>query len=289
MKGSVENSDFCTSDALHMHQRTDAPHHLPQQEKDMTTLKRFILDDKLNVLDTLNPTEPMGFLLHGEPQDEIHLREIILWQRLIKPVDDLIINLQPEETDSWGNKPYNEEAHAIRGAIHRAIYIAIWASQLNTLDPAMSVQNRFDGEFKREKIGLQEFTSLSLFRDDVERILRDLYGNIDSEALERTLHSVLRIAEEFTRFVRRDLWQEHQDAMDWDYIWGIGVPDGYPIYRSDQELGHSAYCNLQQRARTVRENPSAYSRYTVASANEIYDEKYVEPEPDIEAMEPIPF
>ena len=184
MKGSVENSDFCTSDALHMHQRTDAPHHLPQKDKDMTTIKRFVLDHERNVIDTLNPTGPTGLLFDDEPEDEIYLREKILRECLFEPVDDLIINVQPEKTDSWG-EPYNEEAHAIR----RAILNAIRASQLNTLEPALSINNRFDGTLKRKKVGLQDVTSLSLFRDDVERILRDLYGDIDSEALERALRA----------------------------------------------------------------------------------------------------
>ena len=241
----------------------------------MTTIQRFVLDAERVVIDTLNPTSPKGFVLDGEPEDEIHLRETILFRRLSEPVDDLI-NLQPEQTawDGTKYKPHNKEAHAIGYAIYKAIL----ASQLNTRAPAVSIQKRFDGTLKRQKVGLQQFTSLSLFCDDVERILRDLYGDIDSEALERILRSVLIIVEGFTQFVRKDLWQEHSDAEDWDYIFGIGLPDGYGISGSDHRRAHEAYSNLQERARAVRKNPSSYSRYTVASANEIYDEKYVKPD-----------
>jgi len=72
---------------------------------------------------------------------------------------------------------------------------------LNTLNPAESIRNRFDGKLKRQKDSLQEFTSLSLFRDDVERLLRDLYGDIESEALDHILLAVFCIVQEFTHYV----------------------------------------------------------------------------------------
>ncbi len=229
----------------------------------MTTIHRFILDDERNVVDILNPTGPKGYWHEGEFEDEINLREKILWQRLIEPVDDLIINLQSDQMRPDGTKikPFNKEA----SAISNVIYNTIRASQLNAFKPAVS-SSRLAGELKREKIGLQKFTSISLFRDDVERILRDLYGDIDSEALERTLRAVLIIVMEFTEFLRKDLWQEHQDAMDWDYIRGIGVPEGYGISGSDHRRGMMAVSDLGTRVRKVRKNPSAFSKYTVEFA-----------------------
>jgi hypothetical protein len=229
----------------------------------MTTIQRFVLDDEHDVIDTLNPAGPKGYY----PEDEInqiHMRETILFKRIFAPVDDLIINLQPEQTapDGTKYKLLNKEADAIGWAIHEAIL----ASQLNKLNPIVAIQNRFDGKLKRHKNGLQEFTSLSLFRDDVERLLRDLYGDIDSEALERTLRSVFIIVEEFTQFVRRDLWQEHQDAINWDYIWGNGVPEGYDIGDTEWRRGSFACDNLRVRAREVSESPSAFSKYTVEFA-----------------------
>lgn len=230
----------------------------------MTTIQRFILDEERRIIDTLHPANPRGFLLDGEPKGEIHLREKIFWSSLFDPVNDLITNLRPERAawDGTKYKPYNKEAHGI----WRVIYKAIRASQLNVLEPAVSLRNRFTGTLKRQKIGLQDFTSLSLFRDDVERLLRDLYGDIDSEALERTLCSVLIIVKEFTQFARKDLWQEHQNAMNWDYIWGIGLPDGYGISGSDHRRGMMAVSDLGTRVRKVRKNPSAFSKYTVEFA-----------------------
>lgn len=110
---------------------------------------------------------------------------------------------------------------------------------------------------------LHEVTSLSLFCDDVERVLRDLYGDLDSQALENILRGVLDIVEEFTKFVRRDLWQEHQDANHWDYGGGYGLPEGYGISGSDYRGGMWACGNLRIRAREVSGNPSAFSKYTV--------------------------
>ena len=98
------------------------------------------------------------------------------------------------------------------------------ASHLNTLDAALSIQHRFNGELKREKVGWQDFTSLSLFADDVERLLRDLYGEVDHIAVNRLRQAVLWIVEEFTKFVRKDLWQEHRNAEAVDYMCGIGIP-----------------------------------------------------------------
>jgi hypothetical protein len=56
---------------------------------------------------------------------------------------------------------------------------------------------------------MQDFTSLSQFVDDVER---DIYGEFDSQAIDRARNAVFVIVEEFTKYLRNDLWKEHQDA-----------------------------------------------------------------------------
>jgi hypothetical protein len=80
------------------------------------------------------------------------------------------------------------------------------------------------------------------------------------------MSSVLTIVREFTHLVRLDLWQEHNDAMDWDFIQGIGVPEGYGISGSEWRNGMCACDNLRRRAHEVSENPSAFSKYTVEFA-----------------------
>jgi hypothetical protein len=239
----------------------------------MTTNQRFVLNENDYVIDKLNPAgNPVSFFFCDDtPKDEISLRESVLFRRLGKLVDDLIINLQPEE-DFMGEKyrPVNSDSHAIWWAI----CFAIRASHLNTFNVAESVRNRFDGKLKRQKDGLHEFTSLSLFRDDVERLLRDLYGDIESEALDHILSAVLCIVEEFTRYVRKDLWQEHRDAVVWDYAHGIGRPKGDGISSPEWQRGINAIYDLADRGREVLKNPSAFSEYTVEFAK-YYEQNYI--------------
>jgi hypothetical protein len=172
------------------------------QNCDGALQERFVLDEKRNVIDKLNPTGRKAYCFKDSPEDQIDLRERTLLVRLGELVDDLI-NVEPEQTDRWGNtrRPFNNEAHAI----WHAIYCAIIASRLNALEPAVSLQNRFDGTLKRQKAGLQEVTSLSLFRDDVERLLRDLYGDIESDALDSILKATFVMVQKFTQYVRKDL------------------------------------------------------------------------------------
>jgi hypothetical protein len=238
--------------------------HGHSQNRSDALRERFVLDEKRDVIDKLNSIGRKGYCHEGSPEDQFHLRERVLMVRLGELVDALIINLEPEQTDRWGNtyQPFNKERHAI----WLAIYYAITASRLNALEPAVSIQNRFDGTLKRRKIGLQEFTSLSLFRDDVERLLRDLYGDIKDDALDKVLSAIFVIVQEFTQYVRKDLWQEDQDATDWDYIWGIGLPEGCGISGSDHRRAMKAVDELRIRAREVRKNPSAFSKYTVEFA-----------------------
>jgi hypothetical protein len=147
----------------------------------------------------------------------------------------------------------------------------IEASQLNTVDVALSIQHRFGGKLKREKVSFQDFTSLSLFMDDVERLLRDLYGELDDQTIDRVRQAALCILQEFTKYLRRDLWREHKDAEDIDYVvYGIGVPEGCGIQGSDHGRMNSAADHLELRARAVRANPEQFSKYTVEFVNELY-------------------
>jgi hypothetical protein len=73
---------------------------------------------------------------------------------------------------------------------------------------------------------------------------------------------VFRIVEAFTQYVRPDLWKEHQDAENLDYMLGIGVPEGYGIGGSDWRRGMKAKVDLFRRVREVSSNPSTFSEYT---------------------------
>ena len=73
--------------------------------------------------------------------------------------------------------------------------------------------------------------------------------------------AVFRIVEAFTKYVRPDLWKEHQDAEDLDYMLGIGVPEGCGISGGEWRRGMAAKHDLMLRVCEVRENPSAFSAY----------------------------
>jgi len=230
-------------------------------------LERFSVNEDNDIIDKLHPTGLRGNFLpeFGDRNDQRSLREKVLWQRLGTLVGDLTINLEPERTSHDGEKyqPWNEkEVYPIWGALQAAIC----ASALNTLEPSIAIQNRFNGTLRCEKRSLQQVTSLSLFRDDVERLLRDLYGDIDSDALDKVLDAIFCIVQGFTRWVRPALYAEYQRACAWGYILGFGLPHGYGNSGSDHGRAHVALRDLIAHVHGVRKNPSAFSKYTVEFA-----------------------
>ena len=231
---------------------------------------RFYLHEDNRIMDALNPTnneKAEWFEECGRQKNEQSFRDLLLWRRLGTLVHDLIINTNRKESHSGREyQPICQEAHTIWRALHRTII----ASHLNTLDVALSVQHKFDGKLKREKPGWQDVTSLSLFVDDVERLLRDLYGESDNEAIDRVRSAVLVIVRGFAEHLRKDVEQEHGDAEDIDYVLGIGVPEGYCIGGTEHRAALKAAHDLEVRARAVRFNPTAFSKYTVEFVNELY-------------------
>ena len=223
---------------------------------------RFALDEKRHVIDAVNPVNSGKGYCHEDDPDDRHLRERVLMIRLSGLVKKLIINLRPREKWPWGEEeeyePCNEEANSI----WLALLYTIRASHLNTFDPTMSIQHKFDGKLRRQKKHTQDFTSLSLFRDEVECLLRDLYGDVESEALDSIVRAVFRIVEAFTKYVRPDLWKEHQDSMNLDYMFGVGLAEGDCLQSSDFRRAMAAKHDLMLRVCKVRENPSAFSAYT---------------------------
>jgi hypothetical protein len=142
----------------------------------MSNSRRFALDEKRYVIDAVNPANSgkAAPFFEGDPEDDKHLRESVLMVRLSELVKKLIINLRPREKAPWGEEEYeprNEEADSIS----TALFYTIKASHLNTFEPTMSIQHKFDGKPRRQKKHTQDFTSLSLFRDEVECLLRVTY------------------------------------------------------------------------------------------------------------------
>ena len=220
----------------------------------MSNDRRFALDEERYVIDAVNPANSgKVYCPEEDPNDERRLRERVLMVRLRDMLNKLIIDLEPTQGD-----PLGEEYHEKRHGILLAIYGAIQASLSS--DPAtMAIYT--GGMLKRNKGLTEDFTSLSLFYDDVEHLLRDLYGDIGSEALDRVLTAVCRIVKELTKYLCPDLWNEHSDAEDFDWIVG-GAPEDWGISGSDRFNGMKGKANLFRRAREVNANPSTFSEYT---------------------------
>ena len=158
----------------------------------MSSNCRFAVDEKRYAIDAVNPANSgKGYCHEGDPEDDSYLRERVLMVRFGEMLDKLIINLKPMQKLPSGEeyKPRNEESFAIWWATLDTIR----ASHLNTFDPALSVQHRFDGNLRCQKKHAQNFTSLALFRDDVEYLLRDLCGDVESDALDSVLRAVFRL------------------------------------------------------------------------------------------------
>jgi hypothetical protein len=224
--------------------------------------QRFSLCGEDYIVDELNSiNNGKGHYFPGDPEHGMYLRECVLRRRLSDLVHDLITNNNPMRTLPNGEwyQPSCDESHSLWWAIFKTIK----ASHLNTLPVALSIQHRFNGDLNRENRGWQDTTSLSLFVDDVERLLRDLYGESDIGAIDRVRDAVFVIVDEFTRYLRKDLWQEHLDAQNIDYVCGIGLPEGYGLSGSDHWEANRAARDLALRARAVRADPSAFSKYTV--------------------------
>ena len=249
---------------------------------------RFALDEERYVIDAVNVANS-GKAYHSHecgPDDDKHLRQCILQMHLEQMIDKLIRNSRPEQNLPFASRNGSFGMWWASHAIFRAMLVTINASHLNTFDPALSVQHKFDGKLKRQKKHTQDFTSLALFRDDVECLLRDLYGDFESEALDSVVLAVLRIVQQFARYVRPDLWKEHDDAEKFDLIrFGTGLLEGEGISSSQFHSGMDAKADLFNRVREVNANQSTVSEYTIEFAKlfaERWDcsKEYVEPPPE---------
>src|SRR5262249_41840634 len=118
--------------------------------ENMTINSRFYLDEKRYVIDTLNPANSGKAYCHDwDREDERNLRERVVMVSLSGVIEKLIINLKPMQKLPSGEEyePHNEESFAIWWAILDTIK----ASHLNTFDPALSIQQKFNGKLRRQK------------------------------------------------------------------------------------------------------------------------------------------
>jgi hypothetical protein len=85
--------------------------------------------------------------------------------------------------------------------------------------------------------------------------------------LKDVLAAVRVIVRELTPFVRKELWQEHKNADDWDFYFSdVDLPEEYCLSANDYRIAKVAYQDLRIRARDVCANPSGHSKYTIQFA-----------------------
>ena len=142
---------------------------------------RFTLDANRRVIDALNPANSgKGYCHKGAPEDDTHLRNCVLRACMREILD----KLWPVTKISLAGKDFSlssweDERHAVLTLILHNIE----TSRLAEFDPSLSIEHKFRGVVRQRRTGIQSFTSLGLFLDDAERLLRDLYGDIDDRGV----------------------------------------------------------------------------------------------------------
>jgi hypothetical protein len=178
---------------------------------------------------------------HYQNEDEKIIRKNRLWRQLDRLIQRLITN-RP-------SKALNERVWAL----HYIIMSSIEASQLNRADSFSWKQFAVnEKQQRRRKVGMKDFTSIDLFMDDVERLLRDLYGNLDRKNLKQVLEAIRTIVVEFTKYLRPELREEYDHADAVDYSVYIGVPDGYAVSSSQHRAGSFSQRSCRPRERGHR-------------------------------------
>lgn len=221
---------------------------------------RFVLDREGNVIDTANSNRAVTHYAVYDTSEKA-LRESVLIRSLDGLVDKLLVNNQPLVHGPWGDEPF-QPPNPENFSLTQAIFHAVKASHLNTRDITASLEHPFGGKLRRDDIGWQDTTSIALFIKDLECLLRDLYGDFGDDVIGLVRDATFNIVLEFLRYVRNDLWLEHQSAVDIDYCGGIGVSEDMGISGSDQGAAQKGHAYLLDRARGFRAKSDTFSPYT---------------------------
>lgn len=223
--------------------------------------RRFILDNQGNAVDRLHPEYSAETPYHMNPfsckpyGDESRLRSGLFVRRL----EGLI----PELTKGNGRK---RQKRAFCTDLPYLLCSIIQPSQLSQRDVRISLRKTFNGKLRHKKTELQELTSISLFIDDVERLLRDLYGDVDSDRFKELLAALKLTTLTLSSHYLPDLEAEHNTALMVDRGAGRCINPGDGVSRHMLATGVYAAEELILRVRAILTYPSAYGRYTVAFA-----------------------
>jgi hypothetical protein len=130
---------------------------------------------------------------------------------------------------------------------------------------------------------LSGLTSISLFLSDFESLLHELFGH--SERVTAVVDAVKVIVFEYAEFTRRDLCQEHRNAVTYDQISGNGsnwdlslrfgvndiIESGVDLHQMYAIASAKARRALQARAHEVSRSPDDHSKYTHAFAAHCFE------------------
>ncbi len=222
---------------------------------------RFVLDSEEYVVDTSNSNPRVSHYCVYDTSEKA-LRESVLIHRLNEFVDKLLVNNNPVKQNPYGGSSYRDTCPENFSLTH-IIYYAVKASHLNIRDIAASLEHKFDGKLRRENKGWQDTTSIRLLINDIECLLRDLYGDFDDDTIESIRKSISGIVSEFLHFTRNDLWLEHESARDIDdYFEPSALLDAGICWDDLDKLAHKATSFLLDRVREFRKNPSAFGQYS---------------------------
>ena len=202
------------------------------------TGRRFRLDGRGDIVDKLNPGTKIKAGWNHNPKespheetccdDDLHLRDAVLRCRLEKPVRKLF----------KGSEGSTENRYL--SSLDMLLWEIIVASQINRRDVRISMQHPFKGTLKQEKTEMSQFTSLALFVDDIERLLRDLYGDVDGADLNDLVFAIWSVVVEISEYVLPELRAELDSARSVDKGAGRGVATGYGVSGSMVGAGTQA-------------------------------------------------
>jgi hypothetical protein len=130
----------------------------------------------------------------------------------------------------------------------------------------ISLQHRPKGKLKHRKTEIRELTSISIFIDDVERLLRDMYGDTDGNDLGAVLQAITSTIVALSTYILPDLAAEYNMARAVDIGAGRGLDPGDGVSSMTVRNSLEPAEMLILRARKILSFESKYGRYTVCFA-----------------------
>jgi hypothetical protein len=154
------------------------------------SISRFFIDETDNIIDTGGRFPPCPVCQCGcrevniedELHNQIYLRRTVLRSQLSLLSDKMESLLEPE-------------AHSIA----QVLYWTIFVSRLDWTIGQVPVQKSIADTPDHSEPGLADLSSIMLFLDGVERLLRDLYYDCDQHLIDDTLESIRAIAFQWDR------------------------------------------------------------------------------------------